>query len=245
MPIIKIADLIIDIHNKYEYLRRQCAAYTYDGAKPPDITVEATDREIAADNPSGSELSAPYAESICIYRKLALKALEYDTLLMHGSVIEYRGRGIIFLAASGVGKTTHTMLWKTVFGDKVTVINGDKPLIRFLNGDPYAYGTPWAGKEGYQTDRCVELTDICFINRNDVNKTVSAESGDCLNGLMKQVLHPTDSFNALKTLELVDALSKRCRFWNAFCNTDPQAAEAAENAIMNENINIKRSEVIK
>ncbi len=237
MPIIKIADLIINIKNKYSYLNEQCADYFYDGKKRPDITVEASDKEIAADNQSGSEFFTPLAESICLYRKLALKALEHDTLLMHGSVIEYRGKGIIFLAASGVGKTIHTMLWKSVFGDEVTVINGDKPLIRFLNGVPYAYGTPWAGKEGYQTDRCVELTDICFINRSEVNKTVSAESGDCLNGLMKQVLHPTDSINALKTLELVDTLSKHCRFWNVFCNTDAQAAEAAEKAIMNsENI---------
>ena len=151
---------------------------------------------------------------------------------MHGCCIACKGHGIIFTARSGVGKTTHMRLWKQVYADEVTVINGDKPIIRFFEDGPYAYGTPWAGKEGYQVNDKVKLTDICFIERGEQNSVEKADKEQYVNFIMQQVLHPTDPLMAIKSLELLDRLLSGCNLWVIKCNISEQAAQLAHDTII-------------
>ena len=71
---------------------------------------------------------------------------ELGGAVLHGSAIAYDNQGIVFSANSGTGKSTHSNLWKKRFGSKVTIVNDDKPAIRFYDGIPYIFGTPWSGK---------------------------------------------------------------------------------------------------
>ena len=141
---IKIADLSIRIENRHTYIEDLCEAYMEpEGAF--DFAVSVTDADILAED-AGREHPG-YAESLAVYRKIAEAILEKDGFLLHGVVLDVDGRGVAFLAPSGVGKSTHAARWLQILGERATVINGDKPLIRFTDGVPYAYGTPWAGKE--------------------------------------------------------------------------------------------------
>lgn len=58
---------------------------------------------------------------------------------------------ILFTAPSGTGKSTHTRMWQECFGERVTVINDDKPLIKINDSEAVIYGTPWCGKHGIET----------------------------------------------------------------------------------------------
>lgn len=71
---------------------------------------------------------------------------QYKTLLMHSSVVENKGKGYMFLGASGRGKSTHSDLWvKHIEGS--TLINDDNPVLRIDDdGTPVVYGSPWSGK---------------------------------------------------------------------------------------------------
>lgn len=68
------------------------------------------------------------------------------TLEMHASVIGNSGRGFLFLAKSGTGKSTHSSLWlKNVPGSEL--INDDNPIVRvWPDGRIMVYGSPWSGK---------------------------------------------------------------------------------------------------
>ncbi len=232
MSLYKIADFIIDFQNKYSFIEKLCSGYEYEGDSAADYTVTVSDEDIAKERTiSESNPSNGYLESICAYRKLCLGLPLSDAMLLHGSVIAVQDRGIVFLALSGVGKSTHTALWKKLNGDEVTVINGDKPIIRFFDGVPYAYGTPWAGKENWNTNTRVRLTDLCFIERDERNSTFTADKSDCVSALLQQILLPSDPVAMLKTLQLADALSKQCRFWKIRCNMEDEAAVAAKKAI--------------
>lgn len=46
-------------------------------------------------------------------------------------MLEIDGKAYMFSAPSGTGKSTHAKLWRDCFGDRVTMINDDKPLIKF------------------------------------------------------------------------------------------------------------------
>ena len=229
---VKVADFIIDIQNKYRYLEKQCSDYIYDGDEPADFTVSVTQEEMDIEAKEYDvDFHPALLESTCAYRQIAMELPQRGALLMHGATFAIDGKGIIFIARSGVGKSTHTMLWQKLYGDKLTIVNGDKPIIRFFDGVPYAYGTPWAGKEKLQTNTRVQLTDICILERGLENSTVKVDPADYLDQIMQQVLRPADHLTALKTLELVDILSNKCSFWNIKCNISDDAAICSHDAI--------------
>lgn len=227
----KIADLSVEIINRYDYLSKQCKDYECKSDAPADVSVTVADEDIQRELNFYKNGSKCYLESICAYRKIADELYRFDGLVMHGSVIEVNGRGIAFLAPSGVGKTTHTFMWKQFLGDKVTVVNGDKPVVRFINDEPFAFGTPWAGKEKLQINTSVRLTDICFINRSSVN---DIKSLDVIKSerLISQIYMPKRDNAVIKTLELVDRFNSSCRFWDINCLPDINAAKTAYETIV-------------
>lgn len=232
MALYSIADFIIDIRNKYNYLSKQCIEYEYVGADSADFTIQVTDEQIQQERlVSNVACSNGYLESVCAYREICLSLPMHDAMLLHASVISFEDKVIAFLARSGVGKTTHTMLWKQLYKDRVTVINGDKPIVRLFDGVPYAYGTPWAGKENLQSNKKAQLTDLCFIERSYDNITLPADKSDCVALLLQQVLHPSEPEIAVKTLEIANALIDKCNLWTVKCNMSVQAAQIAHDAI--------------
>ena len=89
--------------------------------------------------------------------------------VLHGSAIAFQGRGVIFSAISGVGKSTHTGLWKERFKEKVEIVNDDKPAIRFRDEVPWIYGTPWSGKTDLNRNMSVPLAAVVFLKRDIKN----------------------------------------------------------------------------
>lgn len=91
-------------------------------------------------------------------------------LVLHGSSLAFDGNGIIFSAPSGTGKSTHTGLWREKYGDRVVMLNDDKPAIRFNDhGEPMVYGTPWSGKTELNTNASAPLRGIVFLQRGETN----------------------------------------------------------------------------
>ncbi len=91
-------------------------------------------------------------------------------LVLHGSSLAFDGNGIVFSAPSGTGKSTHTGLWREVYGDRIVMLNDDKPAIRFNEaGEPIVYGTPWSGKTELNTNAYAPLRAIVFLQRGEEN----------------------------------------------------------------------------
>ncbi len=173
-----------------------------------------------------------FYENMHICRQLTDKILDYDAFLLHSVAIDVGGQGIAFTAKSGTGKTTHLNLWKKVVGETLTVINGDKPIVRFFDGVPFACGTPWNGKEFEGCNSKTPLRDICFIERSETNSTVPMNKDEAFDRLVNQVVMPKDPIKSMKMLSLLDMLFNSCNFWLIKCNRDIEAAEVAYNTIV-------------
>ena len=104
--------------------------------------------------------SDEYLETLAVYRKIAVRMLEYDTLLMHGSAVAVDGRAYLFVASSGTGKSTHTRLWREHFGARAVMVNDDKTLVRVKEDSVTVCGTPWDGKHRLSTPIEVPLAAI-------------------------------------------------------------------------------------
>ena len=228
MFVVRLADVNICIENKYDYVEKLCCDYVT--SEKPDFSVFATNDEIMAENVGGS-MDAGYLESLAIYRKIAENMIKYNAFLLHASVIDVDGAGVAFLAKSGVGKTTHTRLWQELYKDRVTVVNGDKPLVKFVGDKIFAFGTPWSGKENLQKNTKTELQKICFIERCENNCCVPLGKEEAFERLINQIYMPKNRELFLKTLEYRDLIIKKSQFYLIRCNTDISSAEISYKGI--------------
>ncbi|MBQ3548028.1 MAG: hypothetical protein IJA44_06110 [Clostridia bacterium] len=231
---ILLADLVIEVDNKYNYIRKLSENYAYEGDRPTDIFISVSEEDLnkERDDSVNKKFHNAYLEYICAYRKIANELLKFDAFVMHGTVIEVENKGIMFTALSGTGKTTHMLYWQEMLGDQLKIINGDKPIIRFFDGVPYAYGTPWAGKEGFNTNARTELRDICLIERADVNEVVPLTGFQIVSVFIKQIYHPEDLEARNKTYDLANKLLSYCNLRKIRCTKDISAAKTAYNAIL-------------
>lgn len=227
---LRISELDILLETKSEYVKKMCEGYLSD-AVSADISASVTREEIERERSICPGYADDYYEFICLYRNICLQLPLYDRMLVHSAVIESSGRGYAFSAKSGVGKTTHIKLWKRVFKDDVTIINGDKPIYRFDNGRIFACGTPWCGKERYATPRETELCAIGFITRAEQNSVTRISSSKALKPLMDQVLLPKERESAVKTLELCSKLLESLPCYRLGVNMEDAAATVARETL--------------
>lgn len=232
---IRIAELNIEILNRFGFMEKIGEKYLAEFSAP-DLTLEATTEDIALEKTLAlaDGLDEGRLEAVAVCRKLGLALPSFDALMLHAATFELDGRGIAFLAKSGTGKSTHMLLWQKLFGDRLQIINGDKPIVRFEDPLPLplAYGTPWCGKEGFSQNRSIPLTDLCFIRRSGKNETKPMDKSEALSLLLEQVVIPHGSENILKVLDLLDGLLGACNLWEIKCNTDLAAAEESSNIIL-------------
>lgn len=104
-----------------------------------------------------------------LYREIPKVLIKENVILLHGVLIAMEQKGYIFTAPSGTGKSTHAMLWKKFFGERVDILNGDKPLLKLSKDGVYAYGSPWKGKEMLGSNNRIKLYNICNLQRGSNN----------------------------------------------------------------------------
>ena len=115
-----------------------------------------------------------------------LVTMPHQTVAIHTSVIEYRGRTVLFLGESGTGKSTHTRLWRENIEGAI-LLNDDSPMLRIIDGKPWMFGSPWSGKtpcykqESYPLAACVRLSQAPYnkIQRLSIPQAYAALHPSC------------------------------------------------------------------
>ena len=229
MPFYRIADFTVEFQNRYPRLERQCAAYRLPdgtGNATPDFRISVSEEEIDASEKESPGFSRGYHESICMYRKLCTCILHRDAMLIHAAVVACDGYAYAFSAKSKTGKSTHIALWRRCFGDRVSVINGDKPILRLhADGQIFAYGTPWCGKEGWNTNTSAPLAALCFLEQSPENRIRPLSSSEALDRILHQLLRPRNAAEMDLTLRFTDILLRKVPIFLLGCNMKPEAAE--------------------
>ena len=232
---VRLADFDILIRARHAYVVNQCKDYlcpTPLTEETADLTVEASEEELAEEKSKNPPyMQEGYMESICIYRAICRKLPLKGAMLLHGAVISDGTYGYAFTANSGVGKTTHIKLWQKAFGDGITVINGDKPIVRKLDGKWYAYGTPWCGKEGWNVNTRIPLAGICFLRRGETNTVQHFPVKTAVVDIMPQLLIPDEADALMATLDILDGLLTEIPLFELHCTISEEAARIAREAM--------------
>ena len=223
----KIADKIIEITSIYQYVHQLCEEYAFTGEA--DFAVETAQKDIDAEREKAERegFSDAYLETLAVYRKIADKMLDYDTVLFHGSAIAVDGEAYLFTAKSGTGKSTHTRLWRELFGERAVMINDDKPLIRITDTGAFVYGTPWNGKHRLGTNTSAPLKAVCVLTRAETNGIKKTDKRAVYPMLLQQTNRPCDAAKMIKTFSLIDGLAARTELYILGCNMEPEAARVS------------------
>ncbi len=230
---IKVADNVIAIDSQYDFVKEYCKDYCVSDTKA-DISISVTEQEILAEQSLDENQVFPldYLETLAVLRKISEHLAQRNRILFHGVVIAHNGEdGYMFTAVSGTGKSTHARLWKKYLKGAVEVVNGDKPMIAVENGQAIAYGTPWAGKEGWQKNRSVGLKGICIIEQGQKNEICRVNPLQHLNVLLQQLHIPRDAEAAGKTLELFDELMHGVPLYVLKCDISEEAFKCSFEAL--------------
>ena len=231
---IEIAKVPIKITSKYKYVYEQC--YDYLTEKNPFFSVSLSNEDILkemtiANKKGKTESDEKYLESTAIYRKICEKILDYDAFMMHSATVKLDDTAIAFIGKSGAGKTTQSMFWINEFGAEY--INGDKPVIRLIDGVFFAFGTPWCGKEKLNSNTYAKLGFLVQVVKSDKNFIKEVSSYDALPVVLNQIHFWDNETSVSKIMDLVDKLLESVKVLRLYCRKEPASAHLAFQEIFN------------
>ncbi len=225
---VEMAGLPMEIKSRYEYCRWFCRDYLTD--REPVFSVYAADdtlaylREYCPDDVRDEVL-----ERDAIYYTMASKLSYYNRVTLHGACISYKGKGILFAAHSGTGKSTHIGLWKKYIGADVDIINGDKPIFHIEEKKITAYDTPWCGKEGWNLKHNAPMSAICFVRHTEdgVNRIRRVDPDEAISLMLCQMFVPYELEAAGLMLELFDKMLNTLPLYLLECDISEDAVRCS------------------
>ncbi|MBP7768199.1 MAG: hypothetical protein KA067_03890 [Prevotella sp.] len=138
----------------------------------------------------------------------SFSACRHATLLLHASLVRQNGYGYAFIAKSGTGKSTQVSNWLRYLPG-CDLMNDDNPIVRFIDGEPYIYGSPWSGKTPCYRNVKARLGAITRIDRAPSNSI--------------EKLNPVDAFASM--LPSCSAMKWDSDIFNHICNTITRIVE--------------------
>ena len=237
---IRIAGHTARICSLFDSTRDYCGKYLTEEAHRCRITVtredlafeqEALRQEALEEGIRVRIFQDPFLERAAIQRKLAEFLFDRDVLMTHGSTVAVDGKAYLFTAKCGTGKSTHTRLWRQVFGSRAVMVNDDKPFLKLTEEGVLACGSPWSGKHGLDTNITVPLQGICILERGAEDRVERIAPEEALPMLLHQSYCPLEAAKHPRFEELVKLLAERTPLWHMYCNMDPAAAEVSYNTM--------------
>ncbi len=179
----KIADLIAEVPAAGG-LAPRCKDYLWCEKVQPDIVIrEEAYRKDRYPEKLGEDGIAYMESAAQFYREL----VNFGGFYLHCSAVVVDGKAYLLSGHPGAGKSTHARLYQQMFPD-AAVINDDKPALRLIDGVWYAYGTPWCGKDGINTNAKAPVAGVCFMKKASENNIRRLSLRDALERVLSQTI---------------------------------------------------------
>lgn len=143
---------------------------------------------------------------------------------LHASLVEWQGQGILFTGPSGIGKSMQANLWAQYEGGKI--LNGDKVIVRYLDGQWLACGSPYAGTSGIYTNRSVPIRAIVTLSQAQENTLQQFSPSNALRKLLQEVIVlPWDPLFINRITELLLDVINEIPVYHLACLPNASAVE--------------------
>ena len=245
--VIEVAGVTAEVLCRYPDNELLFQNYLTD--KPPVLTVAPTDADLQNMQAILDKLAEQQGEPVQRYSKSLLEntviycalceaLIDHDVLPIHGSALCMDGEAYIFTANSGTGKSTHSRLWREVYGDRVWMINDDKPFLKITDRGVTVLGNPWNGKHRLGRNASAPLKAIVRLSRDAGNHIEPLSDADAFQTLLAHAYLSGDAARRVRSVALAERVVRAAGFYSLGCNMSPEAAVVAHDGI---NADFKRA----
>lgn len=142
---------------------------------------------------------------------------------IHSASILYKNQAWLFSGHSGMGKSTHTALWHTLFD--VPYLNGDLNVIGWKHGEPVVYGIPWCGTSNIFTVKQYPLGGIVLLGRSKKDHLVDLAPHEKILQVMQRMISPSWTAPLLAcNLQASETLAHQIPIFHLRCTKENSAA---------------------
>ena len=175
----------------------------------------------------GSENVLSSLDRILGLLELEVVWTRFHALNLHSSLIRYRGKGILFSAPSGTGKSTQAALWEQY--RRAEIINGDRALIRKTSERWIAYGSPFAGSSGIYKNENVPIQMIVILRQGKDNQIEWLSPSEAFKCLYKETIVPRWNDSAhVQIMDMLNEIVDEIPICCFHCTPDESAVEVLE-----------------
>ena len=181
---------------------------------------------------TGNEFRFGYSRMISDHIGMETFFLYNNCLMLHASFVRWRGKGILFTAPSGTGKSTQADLWKKY--ENAEILNGDRAAVRKAeDGCWRAYGLPYAGSSGIYRNENAVLAAVIVLRQAKENRLRSMGHLEMLRALYPETtIHHWEKEFIENAVTLLTELADEIPFYLLECRPDRGAVEAVKNVLI-------------
>ncbi len=218
---INTVGLITEVNPYGKLLSQRLLPYGYDGDLKTDIYINISERFYADRQKEHPELSFDECEYLWSGEYFYEQLARFGGVMLHASCVEYKGKAYLFSAPSGTGKSTHTHLWiRYLPGSRI--INDDKPALRLINNNVYAFGTPWSGTTDESINTGVPVAGIAFLKRGK-NKIERVKGETVLKEFFNETVRPLSKELMKPMLDTTDKILTGVPLYSLSCDMTREA----------------------
>ncbi len=155
--------------------------------------------------------------------------------VFHSSFVEYGGKGILFTAPSGTGKSTQADLWKK-YRD-AEIINGDRSVVRITDAGIVACGIPFAGSSQICLNKTLPLGAIVYLKQAPQNRIRRLGGSEAFCRIWEGCsVNTWDKADVAAMSETVQQVIGAVPMFELACTPDEEAVKTLEKALKQEGI---------
>lgn len=162
------------------------------------------------------------------YFALEKQLMKKECYILHCAYIIFKGKAILLSGNSGIGKSTQAELWRCY--KNAEIINGDRCVIRKMDGKWVAEGLPFCGSSKINKNKRAEIGAIVFLGQSPENSIKSCTLIEGIHKLYGQFTVNTwnDEF-VQKVLNVCEEMTNEIQIIEFKCDKTEKAVSVLDN----------------
>lgn len=159
-------------------------------------------------------------------------AVRRQMIQLHSSLVAYKGKGLLFVGPSGIGKTTQAELWAQ--HRRAQIVNGDMNFIQVCGNkkEVVGWGTPWHGSSPYCENTKVKIQAMILLKQEKTNILREMKGFERVECVAKNVIYPTWLSDGLELcIQTLDCILREVSVYELSCRPDEEAVRLVEEAV--------------
>lgn len=157
-------------------------------------------------------------------------AILKNMIQVHSSLVQYKGRGVMFLGPSGIGKTTQAELWNQYL--KALIINGDMVFVEKKLNEFIGWGIPWHGSSPYCENINVPIIALIVLKQGTFNNIRELTGFEKVCEVGSSIIYPSWVDNGTEmALDVFDKLMQQVPVYELTNKADEESVQLVKQVI--------------